>query len=221
MRTFSTAPSYFPSLPFTISCLYRRQRLSQRAVFGKTVSITAPRIFYIQFTLLIHHHSSFHSFPPKLLHRFQGCSFFLRRSATAFTCNKFIIDLDCTGSPANIDPLQIEDLILPLHSSKRPTCPGTLEPAVAGTRVETQQHLLVAHGTVVSQLRMAMAEETMVMAAAVLVTVKTVAAKAVVASTVVKKGKFMSSSLSLISLLTLYQPFQEGLSQPSKAEALL
>jgi hypothetical protein len=221
VRTFSTAPSYFPSLPFTISCLYRRQRLSQRAVFGKTVSITAPRVFYIQFTLLIHHHSSFHSFPPKLLHRFQGCSFFLRRSATAFTCNKFIIDLDCTGSPANIDPLQIEDLILPLHSSKRPTCPGTLEPAVAGTRVEAQQHLLVAHGTVVSQLRMAMAEETMVMAAAVSVTVKAVAAKAVVASTVVKKGKFMSSSLSLISLLTLYQPFQEGLSQPSKAEALL
>jgi hypothetical protein len=82
--------------------------------------------------------------------------------------------------------------------------------------VETQQHLLAAHGTVVSQLRMAMAEETMVMAAAVLVTVK-----AVVASTVVKKGKFMSSSLSLISLLTLYQPFQEGLSQPSQAEALL
>jgi hypothetical protein len=68
---------------------------------------------------------------------------------------------------------------------------------------------------------MAMAEETMVMAAAVSVTVKAVAAKAVVASTVVKKGKFMSSSLSLISLLTLYQPFQEGLSQPSKAEALL
>jgi hypothetical protein len=41
-----------------------------------------------------------------------------------------------------------------------------------------------------------MAEETMVMAAAVSVTVKAVAVavKAVDASTVVKKGKFMSSS---------------------------
>jgi hypothetical protein len=41
---------------------------------------------------------------------------------------------------------------------------------------------------------MAMAEETMVMAAAVSVTVKAVAVKAEDASTVVKKGKFMSSS---------------------------
>ena len=195
MRTFSsTASPYLPSLPCIISCLYRRQRLSQRAGFDRIVSITAPRLFYIQFTLLIHHHSSFHLFPPNLLHRFQGCSFLLRQSATAFPSIKFIIDLYCIGSPANIDPLQIEDLILPLQSSKRPTCPGTLEPVVAGTRVEVQQHLLVAHGTVVSQLRMAMAEETMVMAAAVSVTVKAVAVKAADASTVAKKGKFMSSS---------------------------